>query len=169
MSIEVVSGDTCSCACLRAPQPQKTSIIASYLTRMIGHLTRAVGTSRRPVSRQRSCHGLALIVVGIGLASCGVATTVAPPAPQGASTSPPPPSATLVPSTTPTHTARLALPRALIDKTQSKYYAITTHWLSKVKQAFLFTGRKAEWQAYLDGLISTYSQRLALQAELKKL
>lgn len=59
--------------------------------------------------------------------------------------------------------------QALIDKTQSKYYAIAAHWLTRMKQAYLFTGRKAEWQAYLDGLKSTYSRRPALQAELKKL
>jgi uncharacterized Zn finger protein len=59
--------------------------------------------------------------------------------------------------------------RALIDKTQSKYYAIAAHWLTKMKQAYLATGRKAEWHAYLDGLKSTYSRRPALQAELKKL
>jgi uncharacterized Zn finger protein len=59
--------------------------------------------------------------------------------------------------------------QALIDKTQSKYYAIAAHWLTKMKQAYLAIGRKAEWQAYLDGLKSTYSRRPALQAELKKL
>ena len=59
--------------------------------------------------------------------------------------------------------------QALIDKTQSKYYAIAARWLTKMKQAYLSTGRKAEWQAYLDGLKSTYSRRPALQAELKKL
>ena len=59
--------------------------------------------------------------------------------------------------------------QALIDKTQSKYYAIAAHWLTKMKQAYLSTGRKAEWQAYLDGLKNTYSRRPALQAELKKL
>jgi uncharacterized Zn finger protein len=59
--------------------------------------------------------------------------------------------------------------QALIDKTQSKYYAIAAHWLTKMKQAYLATGRKAEWQAYLDDLKSTYSRRPALQAELMKL
>lgn len=59
--------------------------------------------------------------------------------------------------------------RALIEKNQSKYYAIAAHWLTKMKQAYLATGRKTEWQAYLDGLKSTYSRRPALQAELKKL
>lgn len=59
--------------------------------------------------------------------------------------------------------------QALIDKTQSKYYAIAAHWLTRMKQAYLSTGRKAEWQTYLDGLKSTYTRRPALQAELKKL
>lgn len=59
--------------------------------------------------------------------------------------------------------------QGLIDKTQSKYYAIATHWLAKMKQAYLSTGGKAEWLAYLEGLKSTYSRRPALQAELKKL
>ncbi|MHB8775097.1 MAG: hypothetical protein ACYC6U_08330, partial [Bellilinea sp.] len=51
----------------------------------------------------------------------------------------------------------------LIAKTQRKYYAIAAHWLVKMKQAYLSTGRKAEWQAYLGGLKSTYSRRPALQ------
>ena len=58
---------------------------------------------------------------------------------------------------------------ALIAKTQSKYYAIAAGWLSKMKQAYLSSGRKAEWLAYLDGLKSTYSRRPALQTELRKL
>jgi uncharacterized Zn finger protein len=57
----------------------------------------------------------------------------------------------------------------LIAKTQSKYYVIAAGWLAKMKQAYLSSGRKAEWLAYLDGLKSTYSRRSALQAELKKL
>lgn len=59
--------------------------------------------------------------------------------------------------------------QALIDKTQSKYYAIAVHWLDKMKQAYLSTGRKAEWEAYLDGLKSTYARRPALQGKLNKL
>ena len=59
--------------------------------------------------------------------------------------------------------------QALIDKTQSKYYAIATHWLAKMKQAYLSSGRNADWVAYLDGLKGTYSRRPALQAELRKL
>ena len=57
----------------------------------------------------------------------------------------------------------------LIAKTQSKYYAAAVRWLSKMKQAYLSSGRKAEWLAYLDGLKSTYPRRPALQAELRKL
>ena len=57
----------------------------------------------------------------------------------------------------------------LIAKTQSKYYAIATRWLIKMKQAYLSSGRKAEWLSYLGGLKSTYSHRPALQAELRKL
>jgi uncharacterized Zn finger protein len=57
----------------------------------------------------------------------------------------------------------------LIAKTQSKYYAIAAHWLAKMKQAYLASGRKAEWLSYLDGLKSTYSRRPALQAQLRKL
>ena len=59
--------------------------------------------------------------------------------------------------------------QSLIDKTQSKYYAIAGRWLSKMKQAYVSTDRKAEWQAYLDGLKSTYSRRPALQAKLREL
>ena len=57
----------------------------------------------------------------------------------------------------------------LIAKTQSKYYAIAARWLAKMKQAYLSSGRKAEWLSYLEGLKSTYSRRPALQAELRKL
>jgi uncharacterized Zn finger protein len=57
----------------------------------------------------------------------------------------------------------------LITRTQSKYYAIAARWLAKMKQAYLSSGRKAEWLSYLDGLKSTYSRRPALQAELRKL
>jgi uncharacterized Zn finger protein len=59
--------------------------------------------------------------------------------------------------------------QSLIDKTQSKYYAIAGRWLSEMKQACISVDRKAEWQAYLDELKSTYSRRPALQAELQKL
>ena len=58
---------------------------------------------------------------------------------------------------------------ALIAKTQSKYYAIAAHWLAKMRQAYLSSGRKTEWSTYLDGLKSTYARRPALQAELRKL
>ena len=57
----------------------------------------------------------------------------------------------------------------LIAKTQSKYYAMAVHWLAKMKQAYLSSGRKEEWLSYLEGLKSTYSRRPALQAELRKL
>jgi uncharacterized Zn finger protein len=57
----------------------------------------------------------------------------------------------------------------LIAKTQSKYYATAARWLAKMKQAYLSSGRKAEWLSYLEGLKSTYSRRPALQAELRKL
>ncbi|MBE3142969.1 MAG: hypothetical protein IMZ61_03485 [Planctomycetes bacterium] len=57
----------------------------------------------------------------------------------------------------------------LIARTQSKYYAIAARWLAKMKQAYLSSGRKAEWLSYLDGLKTTYSRRPALQAELRKL
>jgi uncharacterized Zn finger protein len=59
--------------------------------------------------------------------------------------------------------------QGLINKTQSKYYAIAAHWLDKMKQAYLSAGRKSEWQIYLEGLKSTYSRRPALQAALMKL
>jgi uncharacterized Zn finger protein len=57
----------------------------------------------------------------------------------------------------------------LIARTQSKYYAIAARWLAKMKKAYLSSGRKDEWLAYLDDLKSTYSRRTALQAELHKL
>jgi uncharacterized Zn finger protein len=55
----------------------------------------------------------------------------------------------------------------LIAKTQSKYYATAVRWLAKMKQAYLSSGRKAEWFSYLDELKNTYSRRPALQAELR--
>lgn len=57
----------------------------------------------------------------------------------------------------------------LIAKTQSKYYTHAARWLAKMKQAYLSSGRKAEWLSYVDGLKSTYSRRPALQVELRKL
>jgi uncharacterized Zn finger protein len=57
----------------------------------------------------------------------------------------------------------------LISKTQSKYYVAAGRWLAKMKQAYSSSGRKIDWQTYLDGLKATYSRRPALQAELCKL
>lgn len=57
----------------------------------------------------------------------------------------------------------------LIAKTQSKYYDIAAGWLVKMRQAYFSSGRKEEWQSYLDDLKSTYSRRPALQAVLRKL
>jgi hypothetical protein len=57
----------------------------------------------------------------------------------------------------------------LIAKTKSKYYCVAARWLVKIKQAYLSSGRKSDWQIYLDGLKNTYSRRPALQAELRKL
>ncbi len=57
----------------------------------------------------------------------------------------------------------------LIAKTQSKYYATAARWLAKMKQAYLSSGRKAEWFSYLDELKDTYSRRPALQAKLRNL
>jgi uncharacterized Zn finger protein len=57
----------------------------------------------------------------------------------------------------------------LIEKTQSKYYAAAGRWLAKMKRAYTSSGRNTEWQAYLNGLKTTYSRRPALQAELRKL
>lgn len=57
----------------------------------------------------------------------------------------------------------------LIAKTQSKYYATAARWLTKMKQAYLSSGKKAEWVSYLEELKDTYSRRPALQVELHKL
>jgi uncharacterized Zn finger protein len=57
----------------------------------------------------------------------------------------------------------------LIEKTQSKYYAIAARWLAKAKKASIQASRKAEWEAYLANLKRTYSRRPALQAELRRL
>jgi len=57
----------------------------------------------------------------------------------------------------------------LIGRTQSRYYAAAGRWLAKMKQAYSSSGRKTDWQAYLDGLKTNYSRRSALQAELRKL
>jgi uncharacterized Zn finger protein len=57
----------------------------------------------------------------------------------------------------------------LIARTQSKYYVTAARWLAKMKQAYLSSGRKAEWLSYLQELKDTYSRRPALQAELRTL
>jgi uncharacterized Zn finger protein len=57
----------------------------------------------------------------------------------------------------------------LIEKKQSKYYTIAVHWLAKAKKAFIQSGEKPEWEAYLSNLKSTYARRPALQAELRRL
>jgi uncharacterized Zn finger protein len=57
----------------------------------------------------------------------------------------------------------------LIEKKQSKYYAAAARWLAKAKQAYINSGRQADWLAYLANLKTTYARRPALQAELRKL
>ncbi|MCG2788113.1 MAG: SWIM zinc finger family protein [Anaerolineae bacterium] len=57
----------------------------------------------------------------------------------------------------------------LIEPTQSKYYPHAARWLAKAKQAYLLSGRMAEWQAYFAQLKTTYARRPSLQKELKKL
>lgn len=57
----------------------------------------------------------------------------------------------------------------LINRTQSKYYSIAVLWLAKVKRAYLSTGKKSEWQSYLEGLKTKYARRPALQEELRRL
>jgi uncharacterized Zn finger protein len=57
----------------------------------------------------------------------------------------------------------------LIEPTQSKYYPHAARWLAKAKQAYLQSGRTAEWQAYFAQLKTTYARRPSLQKELKQL
>ena len=57
----------------------------------------------------------------------------------------------------------------LIEPTQSKYYPHAVRWLAKAKQAYLQSGRKAEWLAYFTHIKTTYARRPSLQNELKKL
>ena len=57
----------------------------------------------------------------------------------------------------------------LIEPTQSKYYPHAVRWLAKAKQAYLQSGRKAEWLAYFAQLRTTYARRPSLQKELAKL
>lgn len=57
----------------------------------------------------------------------------------------------------------------LIEPTQSKYYPHAARWLAKAKQAYVQSGRKAEWQAYFTQLKTTYARRPSLQKELAKL
>jgi uncharacterized Zn finger protein len=40
----------------------------------------------------------------------------------------------------------------LINKVQSKYYTAGVCWLKKAHAAYLATGQKAEWRAYLSNL-----------------
>ncbi len=57
----------------------------------------------------------------------------------------------------------------LIEPTQSKYYPHAARWLAKAKQAYIQTGRKAEWLAYFTQLKATYARRPSLQKELARL
>ena len=57
----------------------------------------------------------------------------------------------------------------LIEPTQSKYYPHAVRWLAKAKQAYLQSGRKAEWLAFFAQLRTTYARRPSLQKELAKL
>jgi uncharacterized Zn finger protein len=58
--------------------------------------------------------------------------------------------------------------RKTIEPIQSKYYSHAARWLAKAKQAYLQSGRKAEWQAYFTQLKTTYARRQSLQKELAK-
>jgi uncharacterized Zn finger protein len=66
---------------------------------------------------------------------------------------------------------RIAIQEAekLILPTQSKYYPHAARWLAKAKQAYLQSGRKADWLAYFTQLKTTYARRPSLQKELAKL
>ena len=57
----------------------------------------------------------------------------------------------------------------LIEPTQSKYYPHAARWLGKAKQAYLQSGRKAEWLVCLTRFKITYARRPSLQKELAKL
>ena len=57
----------------------------------------------------------------------------------------------------------------LIEPTQSKYYPHAARWLAKAKQAYVQSGRKAEWLDYFTQLKTTYAHRPSLQKELAKL
>ena len=57
----------------------------------------------------------------------------------------------------------------LIEPTQSKYYPHAVRWLAKAKQAYLQSGRNAEWLAYFTRLKTTYARCPSLQKELAKL
>lgn len=49
----------------------------------------------------------------------------------------------------------------LIEKTQSKYYAIAIQWLEKVKKACLQKGGKKNWAKYLGELRKKYPKKRA--------
>ena len=57
----------------------------------------------------------------------------------------------------------------LIEPTQSKYYPHAARWLAKAKQAYIQSGREAEWLDYFIQLKTTYARRPSLQKELAKL
>ena len=57
----------------------------------------------------------------------------------------------------------------LIEPTQSKYNPQAARWLGKAKQAYLQSGRKAEWLACFTRFKSSYARRPSLQKELAKL
>jgi uncharacterized Zn finger protein len=55
---------------------------------------------------------------------------------------------------------------ALISKTQNKYYQYAAAWLGRVKAAYAWMRRAAQWQTYLVKLKEEYRRRPALLAQL---
>ncbi len=58
---------------------------------------------------------------------------------------------------------------ALIELTQSKYYAEAAGWLKRMKRAHEVLGQTREWKAYLTQLKEQYKRRPALQKQLQTL
>ncbi|MBT3391169.1 MAG: SWIM zinc finger domain-containing protein [Chloroflexi bacterium] len=57
----------------------------------------------------------------------------------------------------------------LIEPTKSKYYPHAARWLAKAKEAYLVSGREAEWTTYLAKIKTLYARRPSLQKELANL
>jgi uncharacterized Zn finger protein len=58
---------------------------------------------------------------------------------------------------------------SIMDASQAQYYHHAVRWLGHARDAYLAAGRRAEWQAYVDGLIKHHGRKHKLVPMLKGL